>query len=543
MLNQFSVSIKLLLAPVAIIILLLCSALFAFIGIGQMAGTMNEIVDTRLKRVQASSDAATQLQDSYARTFQLLVASAADFPQAVKAKQAEALRQRIGVVGDGLIKLSQSKDLSEKEASALKNIEPGIIAYRKAVVDALEIAVDDFVLGAAMTGLVSGEFDKLNKQFDEIINVERELGEKAHAAASASASQIKGLLTTLVLISLVVAVLLTWLVSRNILAEINAIRIGSKQLMNGDLTYRVAVAGKDEIAQSAHSFNQLIEKIQHTLRDVISGAQVVTDTAQTLAGYSSRITAGSTRQADAAGSVASTMQEMAVSIASISENAQAARTTAQTSLDHTAAGAEALERVIRELEAVGTAVAEITQAVVKFVDSTTSITSLTNQVKDLAGQTNLLALNAAIEAARAGEQGRGFAVVADEVRKLAEHSTIAANNIDAVTQSLSQQSTSVSASLDEGAKVLSRSQQQMTELQKAFTQTKDAVHLATRGIDDIAGSVREQSTANDSIASHIEEIVNMANDNDTIVKQSGLATQELEHRAAMLREAVNQFKV
>lgn len=316
-----------------------------------------------------------------------------------------------------------------------------------------------------------------------------------------------------------------------------------KMATDGNLTVRSKVFGKGEIGQAAIAFNSLIDTFAKIIQQVNSSAKSVSATAAQLSDTSKQIEQGSQTQSDAAATTAAAVEEMTVSISSVSANTNDVSKLSEKSLQQTQQGNTNVQTMLGEIQHVQESVNQIANAVEVFVVNIQSISSMTQQVKEIADQTNLLALNAAIEAARAGEQGRGFAVVADEVRKLAEKSGKSASEIDKVTSSLNQQSAVVEEMVNNGLRSLNATQEQAARVSKTLKDAGQSVLESTHGVTDIAAAVSEQSAASTEIARNVEKIAQMSEDNYASVQSNTKDVVQLDKLANELLEAVSKFKV
>jgi methyl-accepting chemotaxis protein len=312
---------------------------------------------------------------------------------------------------------------------------------------------------------------------------------------------------------------------------------------NGDLSKRAPVTSGDEIGRISGAFNALLENFQQIVRQVHAHADEVSAAAEQLAANAHQVADNSQHQSDAATATASAVEEMSVSIASVADATNEVASLSQESLTRANSGQKNLQQMMGEIDRVENAVKEMAESVEAFVKSSQSITSMTQQVRDIAEQTNLLALNAAIEAARAGEQGRGFAVVADEVRKLAEKSAQSATEIDVVTKTLGEQSEHVEASVQSGLQSLVTSQAHIQSVATVLAQANESVNGVNAGVDNITTSVNEQRKTSTEIARNVENIASMAEGNNAAVQRTVDAVHDMERLAAALKDSVGQFKV
>ncbi|MFA5825521.1 MAG: methyl-accepting chemotaxis protein [Gallionellaceae bacterium] len=317
----------------------------------------------------------------------------------------------------------------------------------------------------------------------------------------------------------------------------------AKMQADGDLTKRVPIHNSDEIGQTGMAFNELAKNFQTIVGQMHGYAEQVVNAAHGLASDTANIVSGSQSQSQAATGTAQAVEQMSVSIASVADNATQVAKLSTESMVRANKGQVSLNEMMGEIAQVETAVHMMADSVSAFVKSTQTITSMTQQVRDIAEQTNLLALNAAIEAARAGEQGRGFAVVADEVRKLAEKSAQSASQIDVVTQTLGDQSEQVERNVQSGLQALQSSQKHMQEVAAVLVQANEAVMSVNAGVDDITASVNEQKRVSQDISRNVESIASMAEANHTNVQGAVQAVGMMEYVAEELKKSVAHFKV
>jgi methyl-accepting chemotaxis protein len=312
---------------------------------------------------------------------------------------------------------------------------------------------------------------------------------------------------------------------------------------NGDLSKRAPVISGDEIGRISGAFNALLENFQQIVRQVHAHADEVSGAAEQLSSSAHQVADNSQSQSDAATATASAVEQMSHSIASVADATNEVAHLSQESLARANSGQQNLQQMMGEIDRVEVAVKQMAQSVEAFVKSSQSITSMTQQVRDIAEQTNLLALNAAIEAARAGEQGRGFAVVADEVRKLAEKSAQSATEIDVVTKALGEQSAQVEQSVQSGLQSLVTSQAHIQSVATVLAQANESVNGVNAGVDNITASVNEQRNSSMEIARNVENIAGMAEGNNAAVQRTVQAVHDMEQLAAALKNSVGQFKV
>ena len=384
----------------------------------------------------------------------------------------------------------------------------------------------------------------LFEALDALIEMEKRDTEMLHEESTATYKDMRMLSIALILAIIGLGGALGFSIVRGINRSVSELRgVMVKMSADGDLSARAKVYGQDEIGEAATAFNTLIDGFANIIRQVLGHAGTVSGTAAQLSASSLQIAQSSQAQSEAAASTAAAVEQITVSINSVAANTEDVRKLSERSLSQTRQGNQNVTEMVGEIHSVQEAVNQIANSVKEFVDSTRAIAGMTQQVKEIADQTNLLALNAAIEAARAGEQGRGFAVVADEVRKLAEKSAKSANEIDRVTNSLNQKSTHVEATVQAGLRSLQTTQEHIERVSTVLNEAGEAVTQSSHGVNDIAASVGEQSLASTEIARNVEKIAQMSEENHAAVESNVQGIVRLEQLSRELQAAASRFKV
>jgi methyl-accepting chemotaxis protein len=240
--------------------------------------------------------------------------------------------------------------------------------------------------------------------------------------------------------------------------------------------------------------------------------------------------------------MAAAVEELSVSIDHVGENAREAQGTAQRSGEQSRAGGQIVHAAADEMRVVAEAVNTSAGTIGELEGYSSEISTVVGVIKDIADQTNLLALNAAIEAARAGEQGRGFAVVADEVRKLAERTTQSTLQIGATIEKVQSGARQAVAAMEAGVQRVGEGVHTAQQAGDSIVDIQASARRVMDVVQDIVQSLKEQSTAAQDIAKGVERIAQMAEENSASVKQTAAAASDMQALAANLTTSVGRFK-
>ena len=351
-----------------------------------------------------------------------------------------------------------------------------------------------------------------------------------------------------VLIAGMLAITLTITVSvwvaRSISVPLNEmVKCTEKSIAENDFTGKVPERGAAEVIRTGKALNLLMSKFRKIIIDTKQSSDLITNAAHSLAVSSNEVKENSLVQSSAAESVAAAVEQSSVSISETATNAQeAAQLVVHARNDSKNAGI-VMKDTVDKMTGVAKLISESGESVHRLDESSQKIGHIVQVIKEIADQTNLLALNAAIEAARAGEQGRGFAVVADEVRKLADRTGSATGEIAGLIKSIQDEIGGTVIAMQQANLHASTSLELVNQSANALHKIDEDDQEVSNDVQNISSALAEQDSAIRQIAVNIEQIAQMTESNNNAATANNQTASELDRLASQLRNSVSAFKV
>jgi len=333
------------------------------------------------------------------------------------------------------------------------------------------------------------------------------------------------------------------LIGKAVVRQLKPVADVAKQASEGDLTARVPVTTQDEIGEMGQAFNIFLDNLNVMLGQTAQVAHTVAAAAEELSVNGAEVAQASREQSSQSTQVASSVEEMSATANEMARNAKVMASTAKELNGTAVKGGEVVTNSMRGMEAVASTMQVSASRIQALGQQSQQIGEIIRVIEDIADQTNLLALNAAIEAARAGEQGRGFAVVADEVRKLAERTGKATKEIAAVIETVLTGTKEAVTSMESGTSEVQTGMTLVNEAGSRLTEIVTGVQKVSEMVQQLAGSIDEQTQATEQIASGIQSVAGLSQQNESSVGQVVGATTDLSKLASQLQDNLQRFRL
>jgi methyl-accepting chemotaxis protein len=513
MLNKLRIGPKLLLAPGLVLVLLLMLSGAAWYGMVRQNASLENMVQVRAARLKSVADVAGDAKYVHANAYQLLAWVNGSFAKARLDGLTNDIGNRHAAVKARLDELARVGTAAER-----KPIDASLVAlaaYRKAVLETIEMAQVDQSIATNSMQKAEKDFGTLNTQLAQLAALEKSLSEEAYAAARAEFQSLGTSMVVLVILSIGVSLAVTMRLRRAMLRDIGAISDVVREMADGKLTGSAANSGRDEIADTSRALDLTIANLNQTLRSVLGSVRSIDTASKEIASGNLDL---STRTEMQAGSLQQTASAMETLTTAVKDNASNARL-----------ATELAAEAARLAQGGGVAVGHAVATMESIRASSRKIVDIIGVIDGISFQTNILALNAAVEAARAGEQGRGFAVVASEVRTLAQRSASAAKEIKALIAD------SV-AIIDNGSASVNEAGASMGSVVASVQQVNDIINRISVASNEQAEGIAEVNLA-------VGQMDDMTQQNAALVEQAAAAAASLHEQTVNLARAVSVFQI
>jgi methyl-accepting chemotaxis protein len=385
--------------------------------------------------------------------------------------------------------------------------------------------------------------DPITSRLQKLIDMQLDAAQQERAAAQKIYDAIFVVFGAIVVAAVAIMVLFGTWVARSISRPLNTLRSAIETTeRNRDLTVRVNIDQNDEIGRVAHAFEAMVNRFRDILSDVRETSAHLQQSAQQLANNTEQTREGASLQMRETDQVATAATEMTHAIEEVSRNAHKAADAANNANRETESGNKVLDDALASINNLSNRIDTAGQVIKRVETDSASIGSVLDVIRGIAEQTNLLALNAAIEAARAGEQGRGFAVVADEVRSLAQRTQESTQEIQGMIERLQAGAREAVRSMADGTEEMQRTITQAARAGESLAAIKRAVALINDMNTQIASATEEQMTVSQEISRNVVNISDVAKSSAHSVQEVDKTSRELNDAATRLAGLVNEFR-
>lgn len=382
---------------------------------------------------------------------------------------------------------------------------------------------------------------KVQELFDEQVKFQRENVDAEYSKSVALYERVKLVQIGAGAVSIILGLMASIFLISNFVTRINRVASAMNRVADGDLSTLLKIYANDEIGDLGRNINRMLTSIGAMIASIKSTADHVASASNSLYANSEQIATGNEQVAAQTGTVATASEEMAATSSEIARNCVIAAGSSRQASDLATEGVSVVRETVAGMNRIAERVKETAATVENLGSRSDQIGEIVGTIEDIADQTNLLALNAAIEAARAGEQGRGFAVVADEVRALAERTSRATKEIGQMIMAIQADTKNAVGAIEEGVHEVERGTNDAAKSGKALEDIFNQISDVTVQINQIATAAEQQSATSMEISSNIQQITDVVQTSATFSHDSASSARELSTCADGLQRLVGQF--
>ena len=540
MLSNFKIGTRLSLAFALILVFVAVMAIVSYMKMAAIQANLEHITKSNVVKMQLANDALKAFGDLKESLLSVSVAQTED-QRAEEIRSIGEARKKYRVALDALV----NNETSQQGKELLANIEESIKLAGVANNKVVELATTDKSAEAGSHYIATAMplNDKLDNEFKAMLDYQTKNIDSRYNEALSNYNATRIIMGVLTGVILLLCICIAFAITRSITIPVAKLASQADLLAQGDLQIAISNNSRDEIGHLSNSFQKMAENFRTIISQVSSTSSQVASAANQLNSTAEQIATGAEEVAAQSATVATAGEEMSATSGDIAQNCQLAAEGAQRASQTAQNGAEVVENTVRVMGQIAERVQESAKTVESLGARSDQIGAIIGTIEDIADQTNLLALNAAIEAARAGEQGRGFAVVADEVRALAERTTRATREIGEMIKAIQSETKGAVAAMEQGVHQVENGTIEAAKSGQALQDILQQVNDVAMQVNQIATAAEEQTATTSEISSNMHQITEVVQQTSHGAHESATAASQLSGNAEELQRLVRQFKL
>jgi methyl-accepting chemotaxis protein len=542
-LRNMKLSNKLLLAPVLVILFMVGFGIVSFLALRTIHTSMNDMYTNRFAGYRGSVQIMRDMKGVQTNLYKLIGWANANY----EAKKIEELgKEQIVTLKKGTEFLKMSAGATGASASEKKLSQEALkleLEYAGIATDMIDMMQSDMNAATMFMKTLEDKFQALDSSLEALCTFQTRLSEENFRYATATYNRVVRYSIIILVCAVIGSLLVSVAVSRIILVPVTGTLAAIEQISSGDLTRRIDVASNDELGRMAQRFNEFVEQLQATISAITGHSNHVAESARQLSDNFALVASNAEKVAAEALTVATAGEEMAATSGDIAQNCHIAAGSSSQAADAALDGTAVVGETVTLMTRITGCVLTSSQTVERLGERSDQIGAIIGTIEDIADQTNLLALNAAIEAARAGEQGRGFAVVADEVRALAERTTRATREIGEMIKTIQKETKEAVTAMGKGVDEVERGTMEAARSGQTMQLILEQVNALSMQMNQIATAAEEQTATTNEISGNMQTITGIVHQTATNALGSTVSANRLTDMACELQRMMSRFRV
>jgi methyl-accepting chemotaxis protein len=535
---------KLFLFPLITVIFFLIFITLSYVESNTQNTAISDIYNNRFSLYQSAAAMVNDTMEVYADTYKLISMVNAQHKQ----ETIDALGKEQSTKISNTIKhveniLSTNKFLTPEEKTIFEESKAALIAYKKEIENVIDIASGDVNTAITYMATADDKYNELSKTMEKLIALENRLSKEKYDHSLDTSRKVMIISLGIFIVGAILLIAISIFVGRAILSPIDRTKSALSEISKGDLTKRIGIRSCDEMGEMSNDIDLLVGTLCTAIREVAKGSSEVSLSAKMLDGVTKNMQFGIDQAAKQATSVATASEEMYHTSLEIAKNCVSAAKSSDEANNMSISGEALIRATIDIMERISSVVKESAATIDRLGSKSDQIGDVVSLINDIADQTNLLALNAAIEAARAGEQGRGFAVVADEVKKLSEKTSEATKGIGATIKAMQTEAKQAVSAIERGVKEVEQGTEEARKSGNALEDILKQIGTVTAEVGQIAVAAEQQNSTTNEIADNIQKISQIVNETAKGIGDSASAASRLATLSVNLQKLVGKFRL